>query len=321
MSESVDSNENSRPSTSQSLLSYFPIRQRAGNEPSASRESDESDFTCGIVETEGQVSDLEGITFEPHQPQDIMFPPIKFGVQSHSFQRGWFGKWKWLDWDDRNDCVYCHPCRMSTKLSFMLCKKAEPAFSQSGFRNWKDATRCFRKHENSHSHKEACLKWAHYTRSQSVAFQLSSQVQKDQVIAQKCLLKLISSLRFLARQGLAVRGHDEAQGNFLQLLHLRCEDSEELHDWMMKRGNWISHDVQNEILQLMAHFVLRKVIGAVKLSSFFTLIVDEATDVSFKEQVSICLRYVSDDMSETHESFLGLYETAETLTCLINEKH
>ena len=109
----------------------------------------------------------------------------------------------------------------------------------------------------------------------------------------------------------------------MKLRHLRCEEGEELHDWMMKRGNWLSHDVQNEILQLMAHFVLRKVIGAVKLSSFFTLIVDEATDVSFKEQVSICLRYVSDDMSETHESFLGLYETAdttaETLTCLIKD--
>ena len=37
--------------------------------------------------------------------------------------------------------------------------------------------------------------------------------------------------------------------------------------------------------------------------------------------MSICLRYVSDDTSQTHESFLGLYETAdttaETLTCLI----
>ena len=114
-------------------------------------------------------------------------------------------------------------------------------------------------------------------------------MQSDQVVAQKCLLKLISSLRFLARQGLAIRGHDEAQGNFLQLLQLRSEDCSELCDWMNKRDNWLSHDVQNEILQLMAHSVLRKMLNAVKLATFFTTIVDEATDISFKEQVSICL--------------------------------
>ena len=66
----------------------------------------------------------------------------------------------------------------------------------------------------------------------------------------------MSSLCFLARRGLAIRGHDEAQGNFFQLLHLRSEDSEQLRDWMKKRGNWLSHDVQNEILQLMQHFAL-----------------------------------------------------------------
>ena len=47
-------------------------------------------------------------------------------------------------------------------------KKAEPTFSETGFRNWKDAVRCFRKHEASHSHRDASLKWLHYTKSQSV---------------------------------------------------------------------------------------------------------------------------------------------------------
>ena len=31
----------------------------------------------------------------------------------------------------------------------------------------------------------------------------------------------------------------------------------------------------------------------VKQSKYFTVIVDEATDVSFKEQVSICIRYLT----------------------------
>ena len=39
--------------------------------------------------------------------------------------------------------------------------------------------------------------------------------------------------------------------------------------------------------------------------------VDEATYVSFKEQVSICIRHVSTDM-DIHEDLLGNFETGTT---------
>ena len=212
---------------------------------------------------------------------------------------------------------------MAVRFNFTLSKKAEAAFSKVGFKNWKDATRCFRKHEMSHTHREASLKWAHYSKSLSIATQLSYQVHSEQLVAQKCLLKLISSLRFLARQGLAIRGHDEAQGNFLQLLQLRSDDFSDLCAWLKRRDNWLSHDTQNECLEIMAHTLLRTVLDAVKLNTFSTVIVDEATDISFKEKVSLCLRHVSSDTLESHEDFFGLFETgnttAQTLTCLIKD--
>lgn len=71
-----------------------------------------------------------------------------------------------------------------------------------------------------------------------------------------CLLKIISTPRYLARQGLAVRGHIENYGNFLQLLQLRSEDSQELYTWLERRDNWLSHDAQNELLEIMGHMVL-----------------------------------------------------------------
>ena len=39
------------------------------------------------------------------------------------------------------------------------------------------------------------------------------------IIVQQC-----SAVTFLAKQGLAVRGHSEAEGNLMQLLKLRSED-------------------------------------------------------------------------------------------------
>ena len=113
---------------------------------------------------------------------------------------------------------------MATSLNFItFSKKAEKAFSTGGFRNWKDATRIFRKHGSSHAHKEAVLKWVHYTKSQSVAAQLA-QVRDEHAKAQTCLLKVISSLQFIARQGLPSRGHNDAEGNFVQLLNSRSRD-------------------------------------------------------------------------------------------------
>ena len=89
-------------------------------------------------------------------------------------------------------------------------------------------------------------------------------------------------------------------------------------NWFQKRGNWTSHEIQNEI---MAHSVLHKIANSVIANRFYTIIVDEATDVSFKEQVSVCLRHISQDTLQAHEDFVGVYKTgsttAETLTKII----
>ena len=262
------------------------------------------------------------IRLEPYQPKKSNFPVLSSGGQSRRFQTGWYTKWPWLEWDDEMECAFCHPCRMATLLNFItFSKKAEKAFTTAGFRNWKDATRIFRKHESSQAHKEAIMKWAHYTKSVSISAQLAKQVRDDQEKAQTCLLKMISSLQFIARQGLPSRGHQETEGNFLQLLQLRSEDCSLLKQWISQRQNWTSHDIQNELFEIMAHTVLRKITDSIRANRY-SIMVDEATDVSFKEQVSICIRHVSSDM-EIHEDCLGLYETgnttAEVLTTIIKD--
>ena len=162
---------------------------------------------------------------------------------------------------------------MAETLYFVsFSKKVEGAFSSDGFQSWKVATRSFRKHESSHSHKQAVLKWVHYTKSQPVTAQLSKQVLNDQSQARNCLFKIVSTLRFLARQGLAARGHEEVEGNFLQLLHLRSKDCSYLSGWLQKHGNYTLHDIQNEIFEIMVHSVLRRIASAVRANKYFTVI-------------------------------------------------
>ena len=282
--------------------------------------TDITDGTVGVSMDE-ENGDGGRSVLEPNQQRNIVFPSSKFGVQSRCFQVSWFDKL--LDYNKSKDSVFCYPCQMAVKLKFTLSGKAENAFSDVGFRNWKDAVRWLKKHESSHSHRDATSKWLHYSRSQSIASQLSRQVRDDQAIAKGCLLKIITTLLFLAQQGLAVRGHDESQGNFVRLLQLHSADYPDLCMWIKQQDNWLSHDIQNEILEIMAHSLLRKLLDGVKLNIYYSIIVDEATDVAFKEQVSICLRYMSDNTNDIHEDFVGMYETgsttAETLTLLIKD--
>ena len=68
--------------------------------------------------------------------------------------------------------------------------------------------------------------------------QLSRQHAKEKQENRKMFLKILSSIRYLARQGLPLRGDgDEQDGNFLQLLKVKGEDDPMMVDWLKRKAN------------------------------------------------------------------------------------
>ena len=58
-------------------------------------------------------------------------------------------------------------------------------------------------------------------------------------------------------------------------------------EWLQKKsGKYTSHDIQNEMLKLMALSILRKIAVNLRTTEFYTIMVDECTDISNHEQVS-----------------------------------
>ena len=58
-------------------------------------------------------------------------------------------------------------------------------------------------------------------------------------------------------------------------------------EWLQKKtGKYTSHDIQNEMLKIMALSILRKIAVNLRATEFYTIMVDECTDVSNHEQVS-----------------------------------
>ena len=77
-------------------------------------------------------------------------------------------------------------------------------------------------------------------------------MKKAQKLHHSMLFKQLSPLhvQYLARQGLAVRGHELIEGNLIQLLLLYSEDCSELKQWVKER-HYSSSEIINEMLSVM----------------------------------------------------------------------
>ena len=198
-------------------------------------------------------------------------------------------------------CFYCH---IAEKQHLPISSNKDRAFTTSGFSNWKKAIERFNKHESSLSHHQAVDFVEKIPRTTKNVGEMLSSSYAQQKAENRAMLKIIlSSIRFLGRQGLALRGRykdlatddlkvsGEIDSNFFQLLKTRAEDNPRLLNWMEKsRDKFMSPDIQNEILCIMALFIQREITNDVS-GQWYTIMVDETTDMSNTEQLVFCIRY------------------------------
>ena len=74
-----------------------------------------------------------------------------------------------------------------------------------------------------------------------------------------------------------------------------------------KTDKYCCHPIQNELLDVMANTITRNIANNICEAKYFSLIADEVTDVSNREQVVVCMHWVDGEL-EPHEDFRGLYK-------------
>ena len=79
----------------------------------------------------------------------------------------------------------------------------------------------------------------------------------------------------------------------------------------LKQKEYISPEIVNELITSMGQFVLRKILAEVRTALWFTIIIDEATDISHNEQMSLSVRW-EDNNYEIYERTLGLIQLPNT---------
>lgn len=139
---------------------------------------------------------------------------------------------------------------------------------------------------------------------------LINQTMADRV-ASNCL-KLASILKVIVlcgRQNIALRGHrdnitdlesdkltTEKHGNFWALLNFRVGSGDAVIGEHLATAScnttYTSSVIQNQLVDVAADQIRQKILDRVKRAVWYTVIADEVTDASNKEQLSVVLRYV-----------------------------
>ncbi|XP_067213479.1 zinc finger MYM-type protein 1-like [Linepithema humile] len=231
-----------------------------------------------------------------------------------AFKR-WTKEFSWLNLnvDRKAICIICTQA-IDLKLTLPFntqSMNAKEAFVTKGYSNWKNAASRFKNHEKSDFHLSAVI-GLNNLKKPTVIQHMSSAKQTEMVEAREALRKIFSTINFLVRQGLAFRGKTDESSNVLKLLQLRAEDVSILKKWLgQTKFKWTHKDSINEILHLMAKEILNKQLAKIKKAKYFSIIIDETSDITRFEQVSFSIRIVLDDMT-IEEIFMGFYETPST---------
>lgn len=252
------------------------------------------------------------------QPVDC-FKVSKIQSKSRQFKESWYSEFNWVEYSPITDAAFCYPCRLFCQHK---SGRGEESFTKLGMNNWKKALEKFRKHENSEMHQKSKQFLNEYRKAGStVADSLSSAHTKMVEMNRRYLKFIIENILFLGKQNLALRGHDEStasfnRGNFIELLELRSTQMEEGIQTLMKSPvhSYKSAQVQNEIIDCIKSEMLQQIVQEVSEALAYSIICDETTDISTREQLSICIRYITkiDGHIKINERFLGFVDVSDT---------
>lgn len=274
------------------------------------------------------------ISLGPYQPKLSSYPKDASisAYKQQQFTYKWFIEYPMLEYSIYNDSVYCFVCTLFPHR----CGHSKTAWIVGGVRQWqkmksrgKDKQGKLAQHFSSASHKEAMSDYCAFTlKSNNIDVVFNKQLRQsairekqEQAFNKDAVSILIDLARTLARQGLAFRGHNEGtnesqNGNFYQMVLLLSRHNAILKRWLNDKSmrshqvTYLSMKSQNEFIELLAEETLKNIVEEVSTSDTFSVLADTTPDVSLKDQLSVCLRYV-DQRGLPNERLLDVVEVTD----------
>ena len=301
----------------------------ASREEPVCRKEDCSPFDIGLVfRTIGRFAALEKLRFiqsvwKPDQLFD--FPrTCEAGGKQRKFRFEWLVRFPWLAYSKYLDGAFCLPC-----LCFgMECGKNGNKLNKlfkSPLTFWTTACSRFQSHSVGNSettHGNAVIAMADFmanmTRRGVPIDQQIDQLMQNRITQNREKIKsVVKTVIFCGQNNIPLRGRRDdkpndasLQGNFQALLQFRIYSGDtklkEHLENAPRNATYRSKTIQNEIISTVGTHIMSKLSAEIKTSRLFSLLADEAADVSNKENLSLVIRFV-DASRNIREEFVGFH--------------
>ena len=240
------------------------------------------------------------------------------------FQPSWLKSYPWLHYSHHVDGVYCRACAVF--ITENVGGQSPGQFVTKCFKSWKKTDK-LAEHAKREYHLMSMSKMREFiarykTPSMAIDAQMQTATQKQMEENQKVIESLFKVIILCGKQGLALRGHRDDQiewqedlveskneGNFIELVRFRAETDENLRKHLQnapRNSMYTSKTIQNQLIEIIGKRIQLDLLGEVKQAAFYSVIADEVCDISNKEQLSLCIRYVHD--SAVKEVFLDFVQ-------------
>lgn len=286
------------------------------------------------------------INLGPYQPKLSKFPINKSINESkqNRFNPKWYCEYPLLEYSMITNAAYCFACTLFPKGPGR--QSSDLAWISKGVNQWhKMKSRGAKKlgkleqHFSCLSHKAALHDYCHFM-SQSNHIDLimnkhvrveAIKIEQEKEFNKQVILILIDVARTLSRQGLAFRGDgNEDGGNFNQFVKLISRHNPVINRWLNETSmrqyhvTYLGPRSQNEFIDILAAETRNIVVQEILKANIFSVMADTTPDISNKDRLAVCVRYVNDN-GEATERLLEISEgmdktglgTAKQIICIL----
>lgn len=272
---------------------------------------------------------------------NIFQPNIAFSfpksVNGRRFCFAWLQQFSWVRYSVSCDGAFCLPCVLFGAKFPGQNSKIKILFSKP-LQYWNDATRKLKEHENAKNgmHQYTMLTYNNFMsqmrgETKPISVIVDKILRADIEQNRKILAPIIDSVILCGRTNTPLRGHrDDSKyhpevggyseggvGNFIELLNYAVRRGDVVLEEHLKNpqknARYTSKTMQNKLIDCCGAVVTEKILDQVKRNKFFSILGDEVSDTSFKEQFSLVLRYV-DNNFDIREDFVRFIHCKEGLS-------
>ena len=180
---------------------------------------------------------------------------------------------------------------------------------KNGFNKWRKPEK-LKSHENNPSHRRAFTTWKEAERrlidGTGIDAIAQAQIRSEKQRWRDILQRILTCIKFLVSQNLALRGHEENLnprndknvGNFLALIKLIAQFDPLLAKHVQHAEqnlgsvSYLSPEIQNEFIHILASTVKSKLLRDIRKSKYYGILLDSTPDLGHRKQLSQFIRFV-----------------------------